>query len=151
MITRNNVDLYDHTFIVFLHHAEISKYSCTVMRHPWLKFYHGIIIIHCLINWCHIFVSIVNCMCKQTMHQNTHRCYMNNSWIRVFPSHLFPSIKLPESNWENNSLLLKILYFSTFREKLIICFTWVFKSRTLKSGWAKLVWENDSEKHTTCN
>ena len=46
---------------------------------------------------------------------------MNNSWIRVFPSHLFPSIKLPESNSENNSLLCvnSLLYFSTFREKLI--------------------------------
>ena len=35
------------------------------------NFYHGIIIIHCLINGCYIFVSIVNCICKQTMHQNT--------------------------------------------------------------------------------
>ena len=33
---------------------------------------------------------------------------MDNSWIRVFPSHLCPSIKLPEKNWENSSLLLKI-------------------------------------------
>ena len=45
---------------------------------------------------------------------------MDNSWIKVFQSHLCPSIKLPENNWENNSLLLKILlssYFSAFKGK----------------------------------
>ena len=43
---------------------------------------------------------------------------MDNSWIRVFPSDLCPSIKLPENNWENNSLLLKIpLFFQPSRKK----------------------------------
>ena len=42
---------------------------------------------------------------------------MDNSWIRVFPSHLCPSIKLPENNWENNGLLLKILLFFSLQRK----------------------------------
>ena len=90
--TENNVDLYDHTFIVFFHHADISKYSCTVMRHPWSNFYHGIIIMHCFINWCHIFVSIANCMCKQTIHQNTS--WMLNKIIpgSEFSHHIFVAL-----------------------------------------------------------
>ena len=123
------------------------------MRHPWSNFYHGIIIIHCLINWCYILFLLSTACENKLCIKMPLRCWMNNSWIRVFPSHLFPSIKLPESNSENISLLClnSLLYFSTFREKPIMCFTWMFKSRTLKSGWAKLVWENDLGKHTTCN
>ena len=42
---------------------------------------------------------------------------MDNSWIRVFPSHLCPSIKLPGNNWENNSLLLKVPLFFNLQGK----------------------------------
>ena len=42
---------------------------------------------------------------------------MDNSWIRVFPPHLCPFIKLPENNWENNGLLLKILLFFSLQGK----------------------------------
>ena len=77
---------------------------------------------------------------------------MNNSWIRVFPSHLFRSIKLPESNSENNSLLCvnTLLYFSTFREKPIM-FHMNVQVKDFEVWMSQACLRKSLKKHTTCN
>ena len=79
---------------------------------------------------------------------------MNNSWIRVFPSHLFSSIKLPESHSENNSLLyvISFLYFSTFREKpMHNVFHMNVQVKDFEVWMSQACLGKSLEKHTTCN
>ena len=77
---------------------------------------------------------------------------MNNSWTRVFSSHLFPSVKLSESNSENNSLLC-VNSLTTFQPsgKTHNVFHMNVQVKDFEVWMSQACLGKSLEKHTTCN